>query len=363
MLVASLYACFDPAYCWLKCQGVRHKDMKNFPTQVDPGLNVHVLNAMILDVHRAGSEVGYDKFQRLMLDEIQALISFDSACWGNVVTDPFALDNPRLFNCDESISTAFRQLWPQDCFFAALAAEPGLTINLSDQETRARLASSDICGELGKHYGIASVLGTLRAKPVSAHYEFLVLWRNDPMNPFSEADRQGMQLLMPHLMQAQWLACQCAIFKDARRRSGNWCVADAWGFVHHATPGFVNALNGHWPGWRGSQLPTTMLEYARMGQPFQSGPLTIDVAAKGELLHLEVRAIGALDRLSPREREIAQRYARGETHLAIALALAISPATVRNHLAHCFHKLGVSNKAELALIHFHKGAQGSQRQM
>jgi DNA-binding NarL/FixJ family response regulator len=50
---------------------------------------------------------------------------------------------------------------------------------------------------------------------------------------------------------------------------------------------------------------------------------------------------------SLREREIAARHAKGETH-SIAVALSLSPATLRNHLAHCFKKLGVSNKVELA---------------
>ena len=42
------------------------------------------------------------------------------------------------------------------------------------------------------------------------------------------------------------------------------------------------------------------------------------------------------------------RYANGETYLVIASALALSPTTVRNHIAHCFKKLDVKNKAELA---------------
>jgi hypothetical protein len=41
------------------------------------------------------------------------------------------------------------------------------------------------------------------------------------------------------------------------------------------------------------------------------------------------------------------RSAPGETYSAIAASLSLSPATVRNHIAHCFHKLGVNNKAEL----------------
>ncbi|GAB4176432.1 MAG: hypothetical protein Fur0039_19440 [Rhodocyclaceae bacterium] len=57
---------------------------------------------------------------------------------------------------------------------------------------------------------------------------------------------------------------------------------------------------------------------------------------------------GTLDRLSPRQRAIITRYARGETHAAIAAGMGLAPATVRNHLARAYDKLGVSNKAELA---------------
>lgn len=44
---------------------------------------------------------------------------------------------------------------------------------------------------------------------------------------------------------------------------------------------------------------------------------------------------------------VAHRYASGETHKEIAAALHIAPATVRNHLAAIYRKLGVRNKPGL----------------
>ena len=67
-----------------------------------------------------------------------------------------------------------------------------------------------------------------------------------------------------------------------------------------------------------------------------------------KLRFLELMPTSPLDRLTPREGAIVARYANGETHSGIAAALALSPTTVRNHIAHCFKKLGVKNKAELA---------------
>lgn len=54
--------------------------------------------------------------------------------------------------------------------------------------------------------------------------------------------------------------------------------------------------------------------------------------------------------MSKREREIASRYAIGESYSEIATGLSLSPSTVRNHIAHCFRKLGVNNKMELARL-------------
>ncbi|MEL7282854.1 MAG: LuxR C-terminal-related transcriptional regulator, partial [Pseudomonadota bacterium] len=52
--------------------------------------------------------------------------------------------------------------------------------------------------------------------------------------------------------------------------------------------------------------------------------------------------------LSPRELEIAQAYAGGQTYQAIADTLCIAPSTVRTHLATIYRKLEVSSKQELA---------------
>jgi DNA-binding CsgD family transcriptional regulator len=51
--------------------------------------------------------------------------------------------------------------------------------------------------------------------------------------------------------------------------------------------------------------------------------------------------------LSPRERQVAERVARGLADKDIARQLGISFTTVRTHLDHVFRKLGVSRRADL----------------
>lgn len=52
--------------------------------------------------------------------------------------------------------------------------------------------------------------------------------------------------------------------------------------------------------------------------------------------------------LSPREQQIAERYAAGCSYQEIAAELHIAPSTVRTHLATIYRKLEVSSKIELA---------------
>ncbi len=55
----------------------------------------------------------------------------------------------------------------------------------------------------------------------------------------------------------------------------------------------------------------------------------------------------ARERLTPREREIVQLLADGNTSRAIAHKLCISPKTVETHRAHIMQKLGVGSIVEL----------------
>ena len=50
--------------------------------------------------------------------------------------------------------------------------------------------------------------------------------------------------------------------------------------------------------------------------------------------------------LSQREQEILNWLRRGESNVAIAAALDISPHTVKNHLQRIFRKVGVNNRTQ-----------------
>lgn len=61
----------------------------------------------------------------------------------------------------------------------------------------------------------------------------------------------------------------------------------------------------------------------------------------------EASGVNWLD-LSRREGEILDRMCRGETNINIAVALDISPYTVKNHVQRIFRKIGVNNRTQAA---------------
>lgn len=74
---------------------------------------------------------------------------------------------------------------------------------------------------------------------------------------------------------------------------------------------------------------------------------TLHAAADDSGWLLWLRPASRIDRLSAREREIAELYANGESHKDISSRLHLSPATVRNHVSSIYRKLDVSHRTSL----------------
>ena len=56
-----------------------------------------------------------------------------------------------------------------------------------------------------------------------------------------------------------------------------------------------------------------------------------------------------IPRMTPRERQIVELVCRGMKNKEIAVALSITPGTVKVHLMHIFEKTGVKDRFQLAL--------------
>ena len=75
------------------------------------------------------------------------------------------------------------------------------------------------------------------------------------------------------------------------------------------------------------------------------------MTARSEHAYLLVDRDGPLARtLTDAERRVASAAALGISNAAVAQALGISLNTVKTHLRHVYHKLGVRRQSELVLL-------------
>jgi DNA-binding NarL/FixJ family response regulator len=84
-------------------------------------------------------------------------------------------------------------------------------------------------------------------------------------------------------------------------------------------------------------------------------PVSPDVAAFLLDIDEDIAAGSAIERLTPREREVVNLIARGYSYRETANRLTISVKTLENHMAHIFEKLSVASRHELAALAYEEG--------
>jgi DNA-binding NarL/FixJ family response regulator len=93
-------------------------------------------------------------------------------------------------------------------------------------------------------------------------------------------------------------------------------------------------------------------ELARAVRAAHQGEAHIDPAVAARLVG-QIAAQGpeddAIDRLTPRERQVLELIARGLPNKRIALELGLSEKTVKTHVGHVLAKLGVADRTQAAL--------------
>ena len=132
--------------------------------------------------------------------------------------------------------------------------------------------------------------------------------------------------------------------------SGAGILSSIWDAVVSAVNTVIDWLGGDFPGWRGPHLPEPIARAVSRSASgaYEGGVNRYDWVPFENRRFLRARPLSAVDRLSPRERQVATLLIEGCTHKDVAARLGLSPNTARTHIALLYKRLGVSNKAQMA---------------
>lgn len=313
---------------------------------------------LLLEIYRQAQDAPSVEFQTRVLDAVREHFAFDSALWATGFIGPEGATPHAIFVYRQppDMMENWARIKPRDTLIYEAFKNLGQTVNgalASDPCWQARF-NADMMAHI-KRYGMEHTLITMIATPLLRLYTAVSFFRADPERPFSETERLRKQNLMPHLAEA-WNISRFGFVNSARNNGTQptcgRAICDSQGVLYNADRNFTRFMLAEWPDWHGPQLPPELLETLSGGDPRRYAGRHSVISAE-TLNHMELltaRKTAAIDNLSSREHDVAALFAKGADFRAIADALHIAPATVRNHLQHIYAKLGVSNKMEMARL-------------
>jgi len=309
------------------------------------------LNGLLLSLYRAAREIPLAEFQRAALELIRPTLRFTTARWG---TNPLpgntaAKGSAHLYSDHPVTAAVYEEIKDRDLsvqielYRRKGPIDYGVGTLLHG---KCRSASRD-CAKRSGHQNVILAFDVDTAKKL---LKWMSFYRADHHQPYDARDYRLARLLVPHLWEALTLNRMTQlehIDRSGVDRPFKLGIADTNGVLHHAESDFGALLRSEFGNSADRQLPPacliTLLERGR----YVGDSVVIWVAQRTDVLFLKARSPIAVDRLSPREREISNAIARGKSYKEIALELAIAPATVRNHIQAIHQKLAVSNAAGL----------------
>ncbi len=298
-----------------------------------------------------------EHFQDRALECVHTAIPFDSALWatGTMRGDQATTHSVHLYRLPPQIMQDYALVQPQDVLLARLIETRmhNQTWDIYDIIDREHFVQTPFYTSYCQPYGLEQLLSTSHFDSTTSLYSIISLYRSDPQQPFTPAQKALKNILMPLLVETRNLN----LFIDLKR--GNTpmhhaiAICDAQSLIMEAEPAFASLIRSQWPDWYGPLLPfdATLLKQAR-----RFGAIVLWTEPNHELLEVHARPVTPIDRLTPGQQTIVSLVARDLSNKAIALQAGLSPKTVGNHLHNIYRQLGISNRHQLITLYKREGS-------
>ena len=304
---------------------------------------------LLLRLYGLSHQLPIDAFQDAALALVKHRVPFDTAMWGSGTLAPAGMDihSLHLHRTSPEMLQAYDEHKAHDLPAMAVGRHRSATgafhvpVAVADPGLR----------DFAQRFGHQNMFISADTDPDTRRTQWLSLYRADVDAHCTENERQRLQQLRPHLMQALAMNRMTHLGRLTAPADGPDCglaVADLRGVVLHADAQFESLLRTEWAGWcRGALAPALLQRLQDGALQFKGRAVVVQRHVEHRLLFLRARARCRADALSARELQVARLVAQGHTHKQVAQHLVRAPATVRNHVQAIYAKLEVSGLAGL----------------
>lgn len=329
-----------------------------------PQLPARDLHAALAFVDEAHSFADLESFRTGILPGLEQLVPCDLVGYNEVPSGEDALvityPDPPL----EVAGEALGRLAHQHPLIMVQANGDDRTYKISDFLSQREFHSLELYDELYRLLGAEDQIAFGLPGPL-----VIGIAMNRGRRSFSERDRTLLDLIRPHLTRAHARARErtetdalIAVLERGLQATGTAVVAVAPdGAIAAASGVAFELLGAYFPEASGGALPARIAEWLAAATAYGPSPLVVEgprgrlrvreatAARAGSLLVLEEeRAPSAEDLrslgLTRRQSEVLHLLARGRSTEEVAADLFISQQTVRKHLEHIYHRLGVHTR-------------------
>ena len=313
------------------------------------GTAARELSLFLLDVYALANRTGIGEFEHGFFRLLSQHLPFDAG-WTGVTThtpngpvmhnsfvyalpSEFFTDWQRVRECDP-LAMGSMNRYGRALEVSIVA--PGIDPRFRNWAIKYGLAQLMVVSALDHRFGLTT---------------FLSVYRRALDKPFSAADAQKLEDVIPHLSAALTISRS---FQLTRERGEGVAtparaICDGFGAVHQADKAFETILRSEWPSYQNQHLPAPLVAHlhADTGEPYVGETVRVSCSPVVGLFQLEARQRSPIDRLSPRELSAIKLYGDGLSHKEVAQRMAISPATVRHYLRCAYKKLGMHDKSQI----------------
>lgn len=304
--------------------------------------------SLLLALYRGARAMPVTEFPEYALALMKSVVPFEKARTTAVELrgDDAVVRQVRLHNEPSGMVLDWAAIKRQDKVFHNVRDHLGTVFNYHAATLFAGPQTA-LMRDYAVRYQHRNGLVLMQRDAVTGLHDSLALYRVGEDDHFSAGEQAMMQQLAPHIQEALHINAQSV---GDEQPHGDLAIAQFDGTVQFCGPAFDALARQEWPDWRAQRLPARLM--TALGRPgggrYAGRHLTLSCTVSERWLYLRAQPQHRLGQLSPRELEVARRYASGLSSKEVAQQLGLSPATVRSFLQKIYQKLDIGDKAQLA---------------